>query len=355
MNIDIVTPPSKILPPPKIILEKLPEWVLLENLVAELGKHGRVHHLGFAESKEWKMPLTALSFGNQNPEAPVLALFGGIHGLERIGCQVVLSLMHSFSELLTWDEFLSLALQKMRIIFFPMVNPLGMLMKSRSNANGVDLMRNSPVEASLVTVPLLGGHRISPKLPWYRGELNKNMEIEAQAVFDFCKSQFFKSKSVISVDFHSGFGMVDRLWFPYAKSKLPFPNIGEMMALKESLDRTYPNHIYTVEPQSKSYTTHGDLWDHTYDEYRKENDGIFLALSLEMGSWSWVKKNPRQIFSSLGAFNPIAPHRTKRILRRHHTLFDFLIRSLVSRSSWMMCDLEQRKLNHARGMELWYG
>ena len=38
---------------------------------------------------------------------------------------------------------------------------------------------------------------------------------------------------------------------------------------------------------------------------------------MEMGSWTWVKKNPRQFFSLLGIFNPLIQHRQLRVLRRH--------------------------------------
>lgn len=34
-------------------------------------------------------------------------------------------------------------------------------------------------------------------------------------------------------------------------------------------------------------------------------------------------KNPRQLFSRHGMFNPIKAHRIKRVLRRHADLLDF--------------------------------
>lgn len=339
--------------PDRSFLEKnLSEWIFFEKILADVEKLGQVHILGYSETKAYSLPLVGIEFGCKDPSAPVLGLFGGIHGLERIGSQVALSLLKSFTEMLLWDETLKSSLKKIRILFFPIINPIGMLEKTRSNPNGVDLMRNSPVKAEENPTFLVGGQNLTPHLPWFQG--SGKLEVESQAVIDFCKAQFFNSKAVITVDFHSGFGIQDRLWFPYAKTSRPFPHIAEMYALAKTLERTHPHHIYKVEPQALNYTTHGDLWDYIYDEYRKENNHTYLALALEMGSWLWVRKNPLQLISSLGAFNPVKPHRHKRILRRHMTLFDFLIRSTVSHSTWSDLSVEQKNKFRQRALEQWY-
>jgi hypothetical protein len=317
------------LPDIAVLRQKFPEWNTLESLSPLLEKKGRVEVLGTSKSKNYEFPLKAFVLGNPDPEAPVFGLFGGIHGLERIGSQVCLSFMHSFVELAQWDEVLHFALQKIRVVFFPIINPIGLLEIRRANPRGVDLMRNAPVQDVENPTWMVGGQNISPQLPWYRGD--SQMEVESQAVFDFCRKHFFKSKAVITLDCHSGFGLNDRLWYPYAKTAKDFPDIKSMKSWTERFERTQPNHFYTIEPQSKSYTTHGDLWDYTYDQYRSENpQGTYLPLALEMGSWMWVRKNPLQLFSSLGPFNPVKPHRHKRILRRHFSLIDFMIRSLIN-------------------------
>ncbi len=307
---------------------------------------------------EYQFPLLSLVFGNKQPTAPTLLLVGGVHGLERIGSQVVLALLKSFGELLLWDQQLIKSLQEFRIIFLPFVNPIGILKKTRSNPNGVDLMRNAPINADEDPTFLVGGHHISSRLPWYRGEA---LQPESEALIQLAKRFLFPSQHVISIDFHSGFGIKDRLWFPYAKTKKPFPHLAQMYALFENLERTFPNHIYQVEPQSKNYTTHGDLWDYIYDQYQVQHpQGTYLPLALEMGSWMWVKKNPSQLFSSLGPFNPMKPHRVKRILRRHLVLFDFLIRSIHSHQLWSFDGLkDSEKMRHIEknkklALSLWY-
>lgn len=293
-----------------------------------------------------------MSFGSPDPQAPTLGLFGGVHGLERIGSQVVLSLMRSFCESLLWDKNLQDSLQHIRILFFPLVNPWGILHRSRANPRGVDLMRNSPTQAEEKPTWLIGGHRLSSHLPWYRGT---ELEPEANAVIQFCRAQFFQSKSAITVDFHSGFGAQDRIWFPYAKSKKPFPHLAENFRLFENFERSYPHHFYKIEPQSLNYTTHGDLWDYIYDLFLQDNpQSTYLPLALEMGSWLWVKKNPLQLFSTLGPFNPVKSHRQKRILRRHMTLFDYLIRASRSHQTWSELPPEQKNKYFQQGIEKWF-
>ena len=62
---------------------------------------------------------------------------------------------------------------------------------------------------------------------------------------------------------------------------------------------------------------------------------MFLPLTLEMGSWLWVKKNPRQLFSRHGIFNPLIDHRQQRVLRRHLPLLDFTTRAAASAARWL--------------------
>jgi hypothetical protein len=48
-------------------------------------------------------PIYAATIGTQDKSAPTLGLFGGVHGLERIGTQVVISYLSTLSERLEWD------------------------------------------------------------------------------------------------------------------------------------------------------------------------------------------------------------------------------------------------------------
>ena len=339
------------------MMKKLPELVELERLVELASDRARVSVLSEVEYRGFRFPLYSIAMGSNDPAAPVLGLFGGVHGLERIGTRVLLAYLSTFLELARWDATTNDLLSRTRLVFMPLVNPAGMYLQSRANANGVDLMRNAPVEAvGLPSYYLHAGQRLSRILPWYQGDQGAPMEVEAQALCDLVRREAFGAPLAVTLDVHSGYGALDRLWFPYARTKDPFPGLPEAFALKELLDKTYPNHVYRVEPQALQYTTHGDLWDYLYDEHRAREgaQGVYLPLCLELGSWVWIKKNVRQMFSLLGAFNPLTPHRLARTLRRHITLFEFLHRAVLSFDTWAVLPKNQREMNERRAKEIWY-
>ena len=342
-------------------MAELDEIREIERLAENLKDLARIEVIGQSSpprdpSDTVRFPIYKVTFGSADPKAPVLGLIGGVHGLERIGAQVCVSLLNSLSQLVLWDRNTREVLERVRIFFVPTVNPWGILRKRRSNPRGVDLMRNAPTEAEGAITPLVGGQRWTPNLPWYRGSADGGIEDEAQALLDACRAEISQAPVSVLVDFHSGFGVVDRIWFPYAKTREPFPDLPTVHAFKHLMERTYPHHFYRIEPQSKNYTTHGDLWDYLYDEYRASAPpGVLLPLTVEMGSWNWVKKNPFQFFSTDGAYNPVRAHRLRRTLRRHNTFFEFLIRAVASPSAWADLSEEQRGKHLSQAMELWYG
>ncbi|KYG63601.1 zinc carboxypeptidase [Bdellovibrio bacteriovorus] len=334
----------------------LPEIQQIEKRIQDLGTAVKSEILAYSEDQSLRFPIYKITFGSEDPQAPVLGFVGGVHGLERIGAQVCVALMNSLAELAVWDQTLQSTLKNIRVFFIPTVNPIGIYRKTRSNPRGVDLMRNAPVDGEQ-PARWVGGHRVSSRLPWYRGVEGAPMEVEAQAMVQAVQEEIKHSPLALTLDLHSGFGFQDRLWFPYAKTVKPFPDLPMTYSLKNLLDRTYPHHFYRVEPQAQSYTTHGDLWDYIYDEHLKTAAGHqkYLPLCLEMGSWMWVKKNPWQIFRSDGPFNPLKGHRHRRTLRRHNTLMEFLIRAVASPQAWANMNGEQEKEWALKAQELWYG
>ena len=241
----------------------------------------------------------------------------------------------------------------MRLVFMPLVNPGGMWQGTRSNPQGVDLMRNAPLSASEAVPFLLGGQRYSNRLPWYRGQEGAPMQVESQAVCELVERELLSRQFSIALDCHSGFGLRDRIWFPHAHTATPIAHLADIGALEELYSRTYPNHNYVFEPQSRQYRTHGDLWDYLYLRGTSDSERVFLPLTLEMGSWLWVKKNPRQLFNRAGIFNPTAAHRLQRVLRRHLVWFDFLMRAANSHGRWMPEGLA-RKAHRKRALAQWY-
>ena len=180
------------------------------------------------------------------------------------------------------------------------------------------------------------------------------MEAEAAALCQVVDGELLSHRFSMVVDCHSGFGLSDRIWFPYAHTTLPIPHLAEMHALMEILDQTHSHHRYVFEPQSRQYLAHGDLWDHLYLRALEEGGRIFLPLTLEMGSWLWVKKNPRQLFSRHGMFNPLIEHRRQRVLRRHLAWLDFMTRAASGSALWLPQG-DAREVHRSRAMQRWFG
>lgn len=277
--------------------------------------------------------LLTAGIGCSDPLAPAVGFFGGIHGLERIGTQLILAYMRALLFRLAWDQLLHRQLQTIRLVFMPIVNPGGMWAHTRANPQGVDLMRNAPQRAERGVPFLAGGQTLSALLPWYCGRPGAPMEAESSALLQVVRAQLASRPFSLALDCHSGYGFDDSLWFPYAKTRRLMGHLPEMFALKTMLEQSHPYHAYRFEPQSNQYLLHGDLWDHAYDHAPAGH--VFLPMTLELGSWLWIRKNPRQLLSKHGIFNPIKVHRTRRVLRRHADLLDFLTRAAYAAPGWL--------------------
>lgn len=297
--------------------------------------------------------MRAFVLGTKNPEAPVFFLTGGVHGIEKIGAELCTDLLDFSLKKLSWDSTFQQLLGKIRVIFVPIVNPVGYARETRANGSGVDLMRNAPIDAEETVPLLLGGHRISNWLPWYRGKPGE-IEPENQCLFELFRRECGQSRCVISLDIHSGFGFRDRLWFPHSVNSKPFAQLSQLYSFFELFEEIYPHHIYKIEPQSYGYLLHGDIWDHLFYTFQNSNPNVYLPLTLEMGSWLWIKKNPLQMISKRGLFNPIKLHRVRRTLRRHHLLFDFTLSALGSTERWATQESDKAQRCSRLALEQWY-
>jgi hypothetical protein len=295
----------------------------------------------------------AVTLGNPDRAVPAVGFFGGVHGLERIGAEVALACLRSLVLRLRWDDTLHQMLERLHVVFVPLVNPGGLWRGTRANPQGVDLMRNAPLDCAGGAALLLGGQRLSPGLPWYRGAAGAPMQIEAQALCDVVETELLTHDFALSIDCHSGFGVADRLWFPHAHTARPIEHLPELHALSRLLDDSLLHHRYVFEPQSRQYLAHGDLWDHLYLHAAATAGRVFLPLTLEMGSWLWVKKNPRQFFSRHGIFNPLIEHRQHRVLRRHLSLLEFALRAAYSHQRWLPRGAGREALRE-RALDRWY-
>ncbi len=337
--------------PDRLPLEELEE---LERVIALGGSRLQCEVACRVRHFDQVLPMYGIVLGSRAPDAPAVAYVGGVHGLERIGSRVVIAFLHNLVSRLAWDAMLLRLLEQVRLVFLPLVNPGGMARHTRANPAGVDLMRNSPVDCADPVPFLVGGQRVSAGLPWYRGASGGPMEPESQALCAWIARELHGRPLGLVLDCHSGFGMRDRVWFPFAHRRAPMAQLAELHALHAIFEDSHPQHPYVVEPQSRQYLAHGDLWDHLVLQ-APAGAGVFLPLTLEMGSWLWVKKNPRQLFSRHGIFNPQIAHREQRVLRRHLPLLDFAMRAAAGHALWLPQSAEGREAHRRAAMRRWYG
>ena len=66
-----------------------------------------------------------------------------------------------------------------------------------------------------------------------------------------------------------------------------------------------------------------------------------------------MKKNPRQLFSREGIFNPLVAHRQRRVLRSHMAWLEFLIRAASNHEGWIPIGAE-RERQRLRALARWY-
>ncbi len=333
---------------------KIPELLQLERLIREHGNLVRSRCEQILPYRDIQFPLYSLSLGSTSTKAPTVLFTAGIHGIERIGSQVLIAWLQSLLERLQWDAELQQRMQQVQLVLMPILNPVGMYLNRRANGNGVDLNRNAPIDAEGRVPVLGGGHRLGAFLPWYRGRQQGQMEAENIALEGLLRRQILNRPFATVVDLHSGLGMQDRLWFPHAYRKQAIGNIADYLALKTLWERSYPHHTYIFEPQSIHYLSHGDLWDYFYYQSLAQQQPHFLPLTLEMGSWLWVKKRPRQLFNAAGLFNPQTRHRHTRVLRRHLLLLDFMVSAALNHQRWLPDALRAQQLRQ-RAQDLWFG
>ena len=189
----------------------LPEMIRLERVLAEAPEQVAVNTLSRVALKDIDLPIYRVDLGSEAPDAPVVMLVGGVHGLERIGSEVVMAWLRNLLARMSWDGHLQALLKKVRVTLLPILNPGGMYLNQRSNPNGVDLMRNAPITAQDRSAFLLGGQRFSPRLPWFIGDPEQGMEAENQALESVISELLPGRPFSVALDCHSGFGWQDRI------------------------------------------------------------------------------------------------------------------------------------------------
>ncbi|GAA6134762.1 M14 family metallopeptidase [Oceaniserpentilla sp. 4NH20-0058] len=312
----------------------VPEYLELDKIIVQNADVIQVEQLAHIPINNIHLPIPLLTIGSPETSQTTLLITASIHGVERIGTQALLAWLQSLLQRFRWDSlWRSQFEEEVALVIMPMVNPAGMYLNQRANGNGVDLNRHAPIEAEDPVPFLLGGQRISNRLPWYRGKKAGAVEIEFTVLESVIERFTQPNKPVLALDIHSGFGFRNQLWIPYAFRRQPISDVPLYMALKILWERNYPNHNYLFEPQSTAYLSHGDVWDYFHRKCQMEGK-LLMPLTLEMGSWNWIKKRPIQLLSFSGLFHPTVPHRHARVLRQHLGLMDFLLAATRNFEQW---------------------
>jgi hypothetical protein len=249
-----------------------------------------------------------------------VSLVSGVHGLETIAIRIHLDILKNMLNPKSAWYSERLLKGKFGIYSIPILNPAGVAAETRSNGRGVDLNRNSGIDAEAGSIPFFGGHRISPALPYYRG---KTLQRESRALFRFLRGEVWHGRRRVhtAIDLHSGYGSQNYLWWPYSFSKKPVYQKAAFEQMAENLKANHPD--YRIEPMSLSYQTHGDLWDRALLEFEtaqqtlaRRKKSLFLPLTLEIGTWRELRKNPARLLKKQNIFNP--PSRSRKDYLREH-------------------------------------
>lgn len=314
------------------------EQSYVEKVIKKLKRLGSLFQyeiLAEIKVKDKTIPIYGLQIGPKDESLPVLGLYGGVHGLEKIGTHVIVNYLNSLSNKIAWNIALTKNLENLRVVSIPIVNPGGMFLQRRSNPNGVDLMRNAPVDAEKGTMFWPSGQTVSSKIPWYRGN-PQNMELENKVLEAFVAKHMFKAPFSMALDIHSGFGLRDRLWYPYGKTMNPMPDEAYARKFARYFKVSHPFHNYIFEKQSDSYMIHGDMWDHLYDKFKNQGtDTKFLPWTLELGSWSWLLSRPHRIFNVSRLFHTDDSVKYSHVMRTHWGLLDFFKDMTIHHKAWI--------------------
>lgn len=233
------------------------------------------------------LPIHVLALGNPDPPCRRSAISPVLHGLERIGTRVLLVFLRGLLNRLKWDPLLHRQLESLRMVFVPLVNPGGIVAQPalqsewrRSHAQraaGRAGTRALPARRPAFQRPPALVSR--PGRPAHAGGKPESQGVVAEELLPRGSAWRWIAIPASACATASG--------FPTPIPPRLFPHLPEVHALKDLFDQTYPTHNYVVEPQSRQYLAHGDLWDHFYLEARAQAGGaerVFLPLTLEMGS-----------------------------------------------------------------------
>ncbi|MBX3722386.1 MAG: DUF2817 domain-containing protein [Turneriella sp.] len=290
----------------------------------------RIKQLDYSSpsKKGQRWPIYLLEIGHKSAfrkHAPLIV--SGVHGLETIGVRIHLDILSRLVDPQGRHYSPDLLAGKFGVYSIPILNPAGVANLTRSNARGIDLNRNSGVEAEKA-LPFFGGHKLSGALPYFRGHTKQR---ETRALFRFLREDFLRRRRRVhlALDIHSGYGSENFFWWPYSYTTKPVFKEQAILSVADTLRERHG--MYRIEPMAKSYQTHGDLWDAALLAFqdktlqqKPQRRSLFMPFTLEVGTWHELRKSPRRLFSREAIFNPPRESR-KAYLKAHRALlWDFI-------------------------------
>ena len=211
----------------------------------------RIRQLDFSSPTRdgQRYPIYLLEIGKSSAfKRHAVSIVSGVHGLETIGIRIHLDMIKCFLNPKSSHFSQALAEGKFGIYSLPILNPAGVARETRANGRGVDLNRNSGIDAE-GALPFFGGHRLSPALPYYRG---RALERESRALYRFLREYAWKSGRLhTALDIHSGYGAQNYLWWPYSYSKRRVPHASVFQHMAAELADRHP--LYRIEQIGRAH------------------------------------------------------------------------------------------------------
>jgi hypothetical protein len=125
----------------------------------------RIRQLDFSSRTRagQRYPIYLLEVGKHSAfKRHAVSLVSGVHGLETIGIRIHLDILKCLLNPKSTHFSPALAAGKFDVYSLPILNPAGVALETRANGRGVDLNRNSGINAEKA-VPF-GGHILTTKL-----------------------------------------------------------------------------------------------------------------------------------------------------------------------------------------------
>ena len=299
----------------------LPELTELHRLAAEAGAAVSLRTACDVDCGERRFPVPVLTLGTTAADAPAVGFFGGVHGLERIGAEVVIAYLRSLVMRLPGTSCCTGSSRRCASCSCRWSIRAALWRGTRANPNGVDLMRNAPVDATRARA--LPDRRPAHQRARCRGTAAppaRRWSARAQALCRVVEDRAAgrgrsASRSTATRASACATASGSRTRTPRGRSS----TCRRCTRCARSSTRRLLHHRYVrraAEPPVPG--ARRPVGPPLPRACRAPARRVFLPLTLEMGSWLWVKKNPRQLFSRHGIFNPLIEHRQQRVLRHAH-------------------------------------